>query len=226
MVPSASAPAAFVGVAESGPRATLVTLGTRDGPASTAPAEVEALDRRDVDLIDPGMPTHPYHHEGAWAVGRYRTSPWARDITLEEAVSLIRQGHACAARRAREALEGLTRGLDRPVVAIAIRRCPALPPTIEERIADAKAQAMADGILYRRALADAGAALGWAVFEYDRGRVFEDAGAAAGAAGVEALLDVLGRALGPPWRQQHKTAAAGALCAAGMRHTGGSGNGT
>jgi|GEM_PF-3392021 len=36
-----------------------------------------------------GLPTHPYHHEGAWALGRYVNSPWARPVTLAEALQLI-----------------------------------------------------------------------------------------------------------------------------------------
>ena len=60
--------AAIVGVAEHGNSAVLVTV---------APGG-ELLDRRQVTLTDRGMPTHPHHHEGSWAVGRYRTTPGAR----------------------------------------------------------------------------------------------------------------------------------------------------
>ncbi|WP_437727020.1 hypothetical protein [Sorangium sp. So ce861] len=71
--------AATVGVAEHGNSAVLVTV---------APGG-ELLDRRRVDLTDPGLPTHPHHHEGSWAVGRYRDSPWARPISLADAVALV-----------------------------------------------------------------------------------------------------------------------------------------
>src|SRR2546428_4129791 len=36
-----------------------------------------------------GLPTHPHHHEGSWAVGRYLKSPWARAISLTDAVALV-----------------------------------------------------------------------------------------------------------------------------------------
>ncbi|MGH2892880.1 MAG: hypothetical protein ACRDPM_06375, partial [Solirubrobacteraceae bacterium] len=61
---------ATVGVAEHGNSAVLITL---------APGG-EFLDRRLIDLTR-GLPTHPYHHEGSWAIGRYTNSPWARSIS-------------------------------------------------------------------------------------------------------------------------------------------------
>ena len=64
--------------ARHGNSAVLVTMGP-DG---------EFLDRGRVDLTR-GLPTHPHHHEGSWAVGRYTNSPWARAITLAEAVALV-----------------------------------------------------------------------------------------------------------------------------------------
>jgi hypothetical protein len=53
--------AATVGVANHGNSAVLVTV---------APGG-KLLDRRRIDLTDRSLPTHPHHHEGSWAVGRY-----------------------------------------------------------------------------------------------------------------------------------------------------------
>ncbi|AGP35417.1 hypothetical protein [Sorangium cellulosum] len=91
--------AATVGVAEHGNAAVLVTVA-RGG---------ELLDRRRVDLTDPGLPTHPHHHEGSWAVGRYLDSPWARPIALADAVALVERVRESAARGARERLDGYDR---------------------------------------------------------------------------------------------------------------------
>jgi hypothetical protein len=49
--------AASVGVAANGSSTVLVTVAP-DGAL---------LDRRHIDLIDRGLPTHPRHHEGPWA---------------------------------------------------------------------------------------------------------------------------------------------------------------
>ncbi len=70
---------ATVGVTEHGNSAVLVTIAS-DG---------ELLERRRIDLTDSELPTHPHHHEGSWAVGRYQNSPWAREISLAEAIELV-----------------------------------------------------------------------------------------------------------------------------------------
>ena len=196
--------AAAVGVAEHGNSAVLVTLAP-DG---------ELLDRRRIDLTR-GLPTHPYHHEGSWAIGRYVSSSWARAITLPDAVALVERVRESAARGARESLEALAAAVLVPIANIAIRVCPELPPTTEERITDTRAANVADSVMYREALATAGAARGWSVHWYDRERVFHDAAAALGAEDVDAFLHAMGRAIGPPWQAKHKLAAAAALAAGG-----------
>jgi hypothetical protein len=197
---------ATVGVAEHGNSALLVTVAP-DG---------ELLDRRRIDLTS-GLPTHPYHHEGAWAVGRYLNSPWARPISLADAVALVERVHDSAARGARESLEALAAAVPVPITSIAIRACPTLPPTIEERIADNRAQVVADSVMYREALAVEAEARGWPVYWYDRKRVFRDAAAALGCEDVNAFLAAMGRSIGAPWQAKHKLAAAAALAAARYR---------
>jgi hypothetical protein len=203
-----AAPPATTGVAENGNSAVLVTVT----------AEGELLDRRRIDLTEPGMPTHPHHHEGSWAVGRYRNTPGARAISLADAVALVERVRGSAANGARAGLEALAAAVTRPIGVIAIRAYPELPPTIEQRIIDNRAQTFADSAMYRQALATAAQARGWAVDWYDRGRVFQDAKAVLGCADIDAFLHALGRSVGPPWQASHKLAAAAALAAAGRPH--------
>src|SRR5450755_4856677 len=106
---------AAVGVAEHGNSAVLVTVG----PGG------ELLDRRRIDLTH-GLPTHPYHHEGSWAVGRYANSSWARPISLPDAVALVERVRQAAASGARESLEALAAAVPVPIASIAIRVCPTL----------------------------------------------------------------------------------------------------
>jgi hypothetical protein len=193
--------AAVVGVAEHGNAAVLVTV---------APGG-ELLDRRRIDLTDRGLPTHPHHHEGSWAVGRYRNTPGARPLSLADAVALVERVRASAARGARASLAALAAAVPVPIASIAIRACPELPPTTEERIADNRAQTVADSVMYREAIATAARARGWSVHWYDRERVFRDAAAALGRADVDAVLRAMGRSIGPPWQVRHKLAAAAAL---------------
>lgn len=135
---------AAVGVAEHGNSAVLVTV---------LPGG-QILDRRSVERTDPDLPTHPHHHEGSWAVGRDLNSPWARTISLAEAVALVEPVRASAAHGARAQLDLLAGGLRVPIVGIAIRACPPLPPTVEARIADNRAQAVSDSVMCREAPGD------------------------------------------------------------------------
>jgi hypothetical protein len=196
---------ASVGVAEHGNSAVLVTL---------APGG-ELLDRRLINLTDRGLPTHPHHHEGSWAVGRYLNSPWARAISLADAVTLVERVRESAMRGAGEHLEGLATVVPMPIARIAIRVCPRLPLTIEECIADNRAQTVADSVMYRQAVASAAEARGWSVYWYDREHVFLDAASALGGEDIDAFLRAMGRSIGPPWQARHKLAAAAALAATG-----------
>jgi hypothetical protein len=196
--------AAVVGVAEHGNSAVLVTVATGG----------ELLDRRRIDLTR-GLPTHPYHHEGSWAVGRYLNSPWARAISLADAVALVERVREAAARGARESLEALAATVPAPIARIAVRVCPPLPRTTEERIVETRAANISDSVMYRGALATAAEARGWSVYWYDRERVFRDASATLGRKDIDAFLDAMGRSIGPPWQARHKLAAAAALAATG-----------
>ncbi len=196
---------ANTGVVEHGNSAVLVTVGSGG----------ELFDRRRVDLTEPGLPTHPHHHEGSWAIGRYLNTPGARRLSLPEAVALVERVRASAARGARVCLEALAEAIPVSIVGIAIRRCPELPPTIEERIADNRAQTMADSVMYREALAAAAEARGWRVVWYDRDLVFRGAAATLGCKDVRPLLAAMGRCVGPPWQATHKLAAAAAIAAHG-----------
>ena len=197
--------AATVGVAEHGSSAVLVTI---------APGG-ELLDRRRVDLIEDGLPTHPHHHEGSWAVGRYLGTPGARRLSLAEAVALVERVRAPAARGARQGLVARAAAVAVPIARIAIRACPALPPTIEERIADHRAQTVADSVMYREALATAAELRGWSVRWYDHAGVFRECAAVIDGEDVHAFLKAMGRSVGPPWQAKHKLAAAAALAAMG-----------
>lgn len=197
--------AAIVGVVEHSNSAVLVTIASGG----------EFLDRRRIDLTDRDLPTHPHHHEGSWAVGRYLNTPGGRALSLAEAVALVERVRLSAARGSREGLEALAAAVPVAITRIAIRVCPELPPTTEERIADNRAQTVADSVMYREALATAAEARGWSVYWYDRERVFRDAAAALGRQDIDAFLHAMGRSIGPPWQASHKLAAAAGLAAAG-----------
>jgi hypothetical protein len=194
----------MVGVAEHGNSAFLVTV-TRAG---------ELLDRRYIDLTDSSFPTHPHHHEGSWAIGRYPNTPVAHRPSLTDVIALVERVRAAAAQGARTSLDSLAGAIHVPIAGIALRICPELPPTTEARIRDNRAQTVADTVMYREALATAARTRGWSVHWYDRERVFGEAAAVLGLRDVSAFLQAMGRSVGPPWQAKHKLAAAAALAAA------------
>jgi hypothetical protein len=202
----ARANAVTVGVAEHGNSAELVAIA----------ADGALVASRRIDLTR-GLPTHPYHHEGSWAVGRYVDSPWAREVSLAEAVALVARVRDAAAHGAREALAAVSASVRVPIVRIAIRACPQLPGTTEERIRDQRAANIADSVMYREALASAATARGWSVSWYDRELVARDAQAVLGEQDLARVLRAMGRDIGPPWQARHKLAATAAIAARSPR---------
>ena len=141
-------------------------------------------------------------------MGRYRNTPGARVVSLAEAVALVERVRASAAHGARESLKALAVAVPVPIASIAIRVCPKLPHTIEERIADNRAQTVADSVMYREALATAAEARGWSVHWYNPERVFRDAAEALGCADINVFLHTMGQSISPPWQARHKLTAA------------------
>lgn len=192
-----------VGAAETGSSAVLVTL--------TSPREL--LERRTVELVDAGLSSHPHHHEGSWAMGRYLESPWAREISIKEVLELVARVRACAERRARTQLLELDKLAPGGVARIALRQCHPVPASVEAAIADARVQTYADSVMYRRALASAAEELGWEVVWYERDSVARAAEAVLGATPLNTCLSDLGRSAGKPWQALHKLAATAAIAA-------------
>ncbi len=159
-------------------------------------ADGEVIDRQRIELLEPGLPNLPHHHE-------------CQGLPADEAEALVERVRASAGACAREALEALPSA----VRAIAIRARPALPPTVAERVASYWAQTRADGVMYRDVLAEAAEARGWQVIEYDPKTVFEEAAAALRVDDITPRLQAIGKALGSPWQKDHRMAAAAAMAA-------------
>lgn len=191
-------PVAAIGVVQQGHVVILVTVS----------ADGRLLDRRRVPLTA-GLPTHPYHHEGSWAVGRYLSTPGARALPLDDALALVRRVTDAAGAGARQALDAVASSVSARIDTVAIRACAAMPASIEARIRDHRAQAMADSVMYREAVGAAATARGWAVSWYDP--------AAKHDAALVPVLAAMGRAAGPPWQAAHRQAAVAALACLGPR---------
>jgi hypothetical protein len=189
--------AAIIGVSDHGGWAVLVT----------AAADGTLLDRRRVELVDEDLPKIPHHSE-------------AQRLPLDEAVALVERVRVSAERHAKLCLDAVATTLPAriSILGVALRQCPALPPTIAERIKDYRAQNNADWVMYRQALAAAAEARGWAVHWYDAKKVFAAANEALRISRSVADLDAhflqLRKSIGPPWSQDHKLAMSAAIVAA------------
>ena len=181
----------IIGISDHGGWAVLVTVA-RDGTL---------LDRRRVELVDQELPKIPHHSEG-------------QALSLQEAVALVERVRVSAERHAILSLGAVAMTVPGRILGVALRQCPVLPPTIAERIQDYKAQNVADWVMYRRALAAAAEARGWAVHWYDAKKVFHAASQALRIADLDAHFLQLRKSIGPPWGKDHKTAMAAAIVAA------------
>jgi len=181
----------IIGVSDHGGWAVLVTVAG-DGTL---------LDRRRVELVDEGLPKIPHHSEG-------------QALPIEEAVALVERVEASAKRHSKLVLDAVAATVHGRIVGVALRQCPELPPTIAERIADYQAQNVADWVMYRKALAAAAEARGWAVHWYEAKKVFDAASEALRVADIDAHFVQIRKAIGPPWNKDHKLAMAAAIVAA------------
>jgi hypothetical protein len=181
----------IIGVSDHGGWAVLVTVA----------ADGTLLDRRRVELVDEDLPKIPHHSEG-------------QGLPLDEAVALVERVRLSAERHAVRCLDAVATAVRRPILGVALRQCPALPPTVAERNRDYRAQNVADWVMYRQALARAAEARGWAVHWYDARKVLAAAGEALRLDDLEAHFVQLRKSIGPPWTKDHKLAMAAAIIAA------------
>ena len=182
----------IIGVADHGGWAVLVT----------ATAGGTLLDRRRVELVAEGLPKIPHHSQ-------------CQTLPIREAVELVERVRSSAEDYAKLALDAVAMAVPAEILGVALRECPAwLPSTIAERIQDYRAQNVADWVMYRKALAAAAEARGWAVHWYDARKVLDLASKALRIADFDAHFLQMRKSLGPPWGKDHKVAMAAAIVAA------------
>jgi hypothetical protein len=175
------------------------------GVASVVTSEPRVVDRRQVDFEPRGYPVQMYHA--------------ATGLPLPAATRLISEARAAVEAAMRQMLEDeIQRAavLDLEVVAVGLAAEPR--PTLddlEKILAVHPRMHRAEGDLYRDALVDAAAASHLPLTLSPPGQLRQLAATSLGAdqAGIDRLLAELGRALGPPWQQDHKLATLAALVA-------------
>lgn len=166
------------------------------------------VDRRRIELIEPGLPPAPIHHLGGAHELHGSDSP-PDDDALAAIVDTVR---ASVARATRIALDELVAASPGAITSISLR---AWPDDFPRGIAAQRRvpyESRADSVMYREVLAEAARARGWTVHRYAN-----DVERAAADLLGDRTHDVLHgprAALGPPWTKDHRTALAATIIAA------------
>jgi hypothetical protein len=167
--------------------------------AVTASADHEVVDRRRIELTEPGMTAAPIHYE-------------SRRLDVPATAALVARARAAVARATSAALDELAAALPAPVVSISLRSWPLDFPADVAVQRRAPYEARADAIMYRQELSELAHARGWQVHLYDAKAVVDQAaGMLAGRA--EEILHGPRARLGPPWTKDHRVALAATIVA-------------
>jgi hypothetical protein len=167
--------------------------------AVTASADHRVVDRRRIELIEPGMAAAPIHHEG-------------KPLDDAAAAALVAQVRASAMRATSASLDELATAVPEPIVSMSLRAWPLDFPddiAVQRR---APYEAQADSIMYREVLAELARARGWSVHLYDAKDV-ESRAARILAERTDEVLRGPRATLGPPWAKDHRMALAATIIA-------------
>ncbi len=177
--------------------------------AVTAAPDHTVVDRRRIELIEPGLPAAPIHHEGGPHL-MHRTGDPLDDDALAE---LVAEVHASVVRTTSTALDELTAAVGGPIESISVRAWPDDFPDDIAILRRVPYESRADSVMYCQILAELGAERGWQVCLYDAKQVEADAIRALGKRGEDVLRSPR-VTLGAPWSKDHRQALAATIIAA------------
>lgn len=167
--------------------------------AVTASADHEVVDRRRIELVEPGMPSAPIHHEG-------------KPLDDHAAAALVAQVRASASRATSASLDELATAIPEPIESMSLRAWPIDFPDDIVVLRRAPYESRADSVMYRHVLAELARARGWDVHLYDAKDVESRAASVLGARADEVLRGPRAT-LGPPWGKDHRMALAATIMA-------------
>jgi hypothetical protein len=174
----------------------------------TASPDHEVVDRRRIELIEPGLPAAPIHHVG----GPHLLHQPAQPVDDEALETLVRDVRASVVRSTSSAFDELAAALPEPIVSMSVRSWPADFPKDVAVQRRAPYESRADSIMYCMVLADVGRALDWDIHAYDAKCVEAEAARVLGARADDVLYGPR-TTLGPPWSKDHRTALAATVVA-------------
>jgi hypothetical protein len=167
--------------------------------AVTASASHEVLDRRRIELIEPGQQTAPIEHEIA-------------GLSDSAAATKVTHVRASVLRATSASLDQLAASLPEAVVSLSLR---AWPPDFPDDITVQRRppyQSRADSVMYCQVLAECADERGWQVHLFDAKNVETQVARVLGDR-VDDVLNGPRATLGPPWTKDHRIALAAAILA-------------
>jgi hypothetical protein len=165
--------------------------------AVTASADHEVVDRRRIELVEPGITAAPIHYE-------------SKRLDVAATVALVAKVRASVVRATSAALDELANALPAPVVSISLRTWPSNFPddiAVQRRT---PYEARADAIMYRQVLSELAHARGWEVRFYNAKEVLDHAVSIL-AERADEVLQGPRESLGPPWTKDHRIALAATM---------------
>lgn len=174
--------------------------------AVTASADHNVVDRRRIELIEPGLPGAPIHHEG----GAHPLHTAAEPLDDDTLAALVADVRASAVRATSRGLDELATDLPEPIVSISLREWPTDFPddiAVQRRV---PYESRADSVMYRQVFAELARERGWTVHLYSANDVVNAAVGILGARADE-VLDGPRATLGPPWSKDHRMALASTI---------------
>jgi hypothetical protein len=175
--------------------------------AVTASADHMVADRRRIELIEPGLPAAPIHHEGGAHLLHRRGAP----LDDDKLAALVEGARASAVREGSRQLDELTASLPEPIVSISLAAWPADFPqdiTTQRRV---PYESRADSVMYRQVLAQLARDRGWEVHLYRPRDVEDEAARILGEPRAHDVLTGPRSTLGPPWTKDHRMALAATI---------------
>jgi hypothetical protein len=167
--------------------------------AVTASAHHEVVDRRRIELIEPGLSAAPIHYE-------------SKRLDVAATVALVARVHASVVRATSAALDEIATALPAPVVSISLRTWPRDFPEDIAGQRRAPYEARADAVMYRQVLSELAHARNWEVHLYNAKEVEAQAVSMLDEP-ADAVLRGPRATIGPPWTKDHRTALAATVVA-------------
>lgn len=176
--------------------------------AVTASEDHRVIDRRRIELIEPGLPTAPIHHQG----GAHELHTSGNPPSDNELTQLVASVRSSVERSAAAALDRIAESVNAPIRSLSLRAWPEDFPTDIAEVRRPPFESQADSVMYRQVLAAEARARGWTAHTFDGAKVEAEATRLLGDQADE-ILHGPRRALGPPWNKDHRMALAATVLA-------------